>query len=1034
MRYKNILHTFCVAASLMALSWGVSSCRSIVEDIDGILPDNMSSMAIQPHIFRGTVSRAVGDEVPGVDALKENDLLNLDVFVFGADTDNSSFRKVYHLTSTADNIASEVESLLSEYWPHDGFVAGKKYDVYVAANNDATASLDPAALTSTDVLKSLKVNEWSTDCVWDDGTINPAALNLHKLYSASAAANDRAFTSSKSFVMDGVVKGWTPDATKAKQVIEVDMNRAASKFIVNVEFDPDFLKSLTHIKNSDDTWTEKEDSKKITIDGQPGWRFLNFAYDAPVFDHVTAFGATAAPKPEHILNSGALILGTANYSTVEGENKKFTITTYSYPNSWESTNAMNDAPAIALSVGYKTGDNKPVYNYYRIPIVNQTTTTEIGRNKIYIVNAKIAAQGSTLLDEMEDIRVDYDVVDWIDPSMSGVDPSEVYNIDNVFLQVTPHTYTLRGDGSQSVDLTYFLPSGYHIGIQYFTSKDYNETVARGINPGNVGVTQTIGTDGVVTRSDAAEPAWYYNLNSDYMTTFQYYTGTTNPDNPSANNLTGLTSGDVQLSVKDNNSTGTISKGTITVSSTAMYNKAVKYIVMRVYLAKDVDGAAVDDWYGKKLYRDIYIKHFPTDNVQSVEGWWSTKTSTTTTRVYSYDPVADGWESYDGVEEREIFENTDLANRSETLTDGSPTDNDGYVSGPSAYNGYLSDRLTSTQAQQANSEANAQRSNDGFWYWGSGNVTQIGWFDEWNDYDYSIGSGLRQSRYRYQNRYRAQYYKTHYYRNVYYRDVEVVSDGGWVDWKNDPKTEGTAVSATKYTYDGSNFAAKVYYNGLVYPITVSRTGQQGNRRYYYTRGGSQNDYFRMNTPTNTYDQVGLNMTGLNNNHMYVIQISRTSDTYVLGRPELDNNKQSQDQVASPAFMIASQLGAVSTFGTGDANARRAATHCGSYMEVTQDDVRYTGWRLPTDEEVQVIINYQGNANGVVKFKDENGNDIYVRGDYRSMASVLTGAYYHSLDGTPASTGYSGTDVAVRCVRDLSAAEIEAINNQVENSGN
>ena len=165
-----------------------------------------------------------------------------------------------------------------------------------------------------------------------------------------------------------------------------------------------------------------------------------------------------------------------------------------------------------------------------------------------------------------------------------------------------------------------------------------------------------------------------------------------------------------------------------------------------------------------------------------------------------------------------------------------------------------------------------------------------------------------------------------------------------------------------------------------------------------------------------------MTGLNNNHMYVIQISRTSEDYVMGRPELDNNYQSQDHVVSPAFMIASQLGAVTSFGTGTTAARNAAVHCGTYMEVGEDGTRYTGWRLPTAEEVDVIIKYQGTNNNYVII-----DNIEVAGDDRVMTPVLTGGQYHTLSGTPRATGWSDNNVAVRCIRDLTASEVEALNN-------
>lgn len=151
-------------------------------------------------------------------------------------------------------------------------------------------------------------------------------------------------------------------------------------------------------------------------------------------------------------------------------------------------------------------------------------------------------------------------------------------------------------------------------------------------------------------------------------------------------------------------------------------------------------------------------------------------------------------------------------------------------------------------------------------------------------------------------------------------------------------------------------------------------------------------------------------------MYVIQISSTSEGYIMGRPILGNPNAnlSQDDVVSPAFMIASQLGATST--TSDNQV--AATHCSRYMEVAADGTRYTGWRLPTPDEIGVITRYQqGSINGVT----------ITNTAYQAMTPVLTGRYYWSLTGNSVETSdqYSG-GTYLRCVRDLSAAEVDAIN--------
>lgn len=158
-------------------------------------------------------------------------------------------------------------------------------------------------------------------------------------------------------------------------------------------------------------------------------------------------------------------------------------------------------------------------------------------------------------------------------------------------------------------------------------------------------------------------------------------------------------------------------------------------------------------------------------------------------------------------------------------------------------------------------------------------------------------------------------------------------------------------------------------------------------------------------------------------MYVIQITAASNQFALGNPNLDNNYQSKDHVVSPAFMIASQLGAVQRFDNNysypnynDKNgAQAAAWHCGRYMEVGTDGTRYVGWRLPTKEEIDVIITYQN---------DNSASE--------TITKVLSGAYYWTLDGTAASVsggdGGTSTNAYVRCIRDLTDDDLKRLAQQ------
>lgn len=201
-----------------------------------------------------------------------------------------------------------------------------------------------------------------------------------------------------------------------------------------------------------------------------------------------------------------------------------------------------------------------------------------------------------------------------------------------------------------------------------------------------------------------------------------------------------------------------------------------------------------------------------------------------------------------------------------------------------------------------------------------------------------------------------------------------TDNNWVDWQTDQTPH-----SQKRICNDSHFEAKVYDNGI-YPITESSswggyTAQKG-RWYGY----------------------------LDNRCMYVIEVTSTSDTYTISHPRMDSHGLSQDNVVSPAFMIASQLGAVTSFGN---DGEAAATHCQVYREVDTSGKKYDGWRLPTAEELGIIKEYQTGNNTVMK-------------------PVLTGSNYFAADGTaPVIFPHGDLGNYVRCVRDLTPEEVKAL---------
>ena len=169
--------------------------------------------------------------------------------------------------------------------------------------------------------------------------------------------------------------------------------------------------------------------------------------------------------------------------------------------------------------------------------------------------------------------------------------------------------------------------------------------------------------------------------------------------------------------------------------------------------------------------------------------------------------------------------------------------------------------------------------------------------------------------------------------------------------------------------------------------------------------------------------GYNLS-LTNNRMYIIQVSSTKDSkYNIAHPNIDKTTgYTNDEVVSPAFMIASQLGAVQS---GTFNQTTAKTHCETYREVKKENgkqVIYDGWRLPTKTEIQFIVDFQKES-----YKNNKGEKK------QPIKPVLEGANYYTLNKVSVATGYTGWGASgtfIRCVRDLTPAEVDELDKQMK----
>lgn len=959
--YKTSL---CQALTALAFIGTLSAC--VEEDVaDNVWKPKGEELVVLPAVSESPVQR-VATRAASVEELKEKELNTLDVFV--QRVGENTFMKQYHLPLLVDqNIVESNLNWLADRWRKEGLVMGERYNIYVAANNPKTnTDVDGVgalkALTYSEVEDNVAVvNETSNNITWGtDGTSG----NIYKLY-AETPGDYRALTSEKQFMMDGVINNWTPNPSTLTQEFDVTLNRAAAKIVVNVNFDADFLKSLTKDKDG----KEKADKDKLFITGSPAWRFYNFAFGAPVFDPGTNF------TPVEVHNSDFNIIHNQPF---EGDDKHFQIVTYTYPNKWDEANYATAAPSLVISVpfsqyknigadGHHTDDEMTTtYNYFRIPIVAHDTTS-VDRNHIYVVNATLATRGSMSLED-EDVIEDvvYNVLPWNDESNSAVIKNEVEAVQHLYLKVNPKVYTLRGDGQQEVIINYLKAAGTKVNWKLFTyDAEGNQT-------------------GVVAHDAAgATRAWFYNASGAFTTTYG-----DSKSNPWTN---------MGVDIVQSTEEASGSKGTFTVTSQALTNKAIKYIRFRVYLEES-----------ENLYEDVIIRHFPTDNIQSIEGRWSSyhdannaTTSVTLTTRNLWE--AQTWSQDYGVpysthEDVTVTDNISYSEYSQHASEA------GYsaTTPMSVTRQVFANMIQDNDARRAaNGQANAVRGEDGAYYWGTNPYEVYG-----NQYDYTVVNGWYTIYYAYQNRYRATY--THTYTTTMYSvTITGASTGGWVDWddqtNHSPIRQYAEYYEPEYNYWGQmsdyhgSFHAKVFQNGQIYAITET---SQGGGQYKTERGD-------MESRTN------------NNNHMYVIQISSTSANYVLGRPYVNPTTHlSQDNVVSPSFMIASQLGTVTIF-DGEDGALSAATHCSRYMEVGTDGTRYTGWRLPTEAEIGVITGYQY---GTI-------DEIEIPSQYRVMIPVLTGRNYWSLSGKPvlANPNYTQTySPFLRCVRDLSAQEINRLN--------
>lgn len=167
----------------------------------------------------------------------------------------------------------------------------------------------------------------------------------------------------------------------------------------------------------------------------------------------------------------------------------------------------------------------------------------------------------------------------------------------------------------------------------------------------------------------------------------------------------------------------------------------------------------------------------------------------------------------------------------------------------------------------------------------------------------------------------------------------------------------------------------------------------------------------------------------NNRMYHIQLTSSSNEYTVGRPRMNDEGftdagADNAKLVSPSFMIASRLGFLNTDAgnlsyadTDEEKLRVFREHCKQYVEVYKDPktgekIVLDDWRLPTEAEINIIIKFQGTSS-------QQADAI----DY-----LLNAQYYMSASGKVYNSKHNTNGTSVRCIRDAYVSGKAKVNKQ------
>ncbi|MBQ2364590.1 MAG: hypothetical protein II288_03380 [Alistipes sp.] len=251
--------------------------------------------------------------------------------------------------------------------------------------------------------------------------------------------------------------------------------------------------------------------------------------------------------------------------------------------------------------------------------------------------------------------------------------------------------------------------------------------------------------------------------------------------------------------------------------------------------------------------------------------------------------------------------------------------------------------------------------------------------------------------------------------------------------NEPTTiynQGSSISSISLKSWNANTGLWSYNYGTTggfWTSKVVRETYPGNHKQESYQGRSDIDYYGWYSGGWFDNEVKLRYSGAQdpgNARMYHVRITASSADYNLGVPrkttdenvpfEFTDPGEDNANLVSPSFMIASRLGFVNSNGLSSADTKEerlsvSRDHCAYYVEVADNGTIYDDWRLPTAQELRIIIELQGTSS-----ESADAIDYLLNADFYYSASGPV--YNRKNDGNTSEANASSSSWAIRCIRD------------------